>query len=79
MTGYDSQARSHLTQWVIAHRNQVRGCWVLTGSKLVAMGISVADAALSLAGVGRIRLVKRPGLISAIELGLDKARRAKVG
>ncbi|MEZ4374075.1 MAG: hypothetical protein R3B07_24860 [Polyangiaceae bacterium] len=79
MTGYDSEARSHLTQWVIQHRSQVRGCWVLTGSKLVAMGISVADTALSLAGVGRIRLVKRPGLIAAIEVGLDKARRAKAG
>ncbi|MGE0325312.1 MAG: hypothetical protein AB7S68_23505 [Polyangiaceae bacterium] len=79
MTGYDSEARSHLTQWVIRHRSQVRGCWVLTGSKLVAMGITVADTALSLAGVGRIRLVKRPGLIAAIEVGLDKARRAKAG
>ncbi|MGE3673221.1 MAG: hypothetical protein AB7K71_26345 [Polyangiaceae bacterium] len=79
MTGYDSEARSHLTQWVIQHRSQVRGCWVLTGSKLVAMGITVADTALSLAGVGRIRLVKRPGLIAAIEVGLDKARRAKAG
>lgn len=48
---------------------------MLTGSKLVAMGITVADTALSLAGVGRIRLVKRPGLIAAIELGLRKARR----
>ena len=26
MTGYDSEARSHLTQWVIQHRSQVRGC-----------------------------------------------------
>lgn len=75
MDGYDSAARAHLTQWVIQHRSQVRGCWVLTGSKLVAMGITVADTALSLAGVGRIRLVKRPGLIAAIELGLRKARR----
>lgn len=74
MSGYDSAARSLLTEWVIRHRRQVRGCWVLTGSKLVAMGITVADTALSVAGVGRIRHVKRPGLISAIELGLRKAR-----
>jgi len=75
VSGYDSAARSHLTEWVIRHRTRVRGLWVLTGSKLVAMGITVADTALSIAGVGRIHLVKRPELIAAIERALRRTER----
>jgi len=77
VTGYESAARGHLTEWVIRNRARVRGCWVLTGSKLVAMGITVADTALSIAGVGRIRLVKRPELISAITAGMQRSKQPK--
>jgi hypothetical protein len=45
MTGYDSQSRVDLTKWVLSHRQQSR-LFIGVRSKLVAMGVSVANLAL---------------------------------
>ena len=45
MTGYESQCRIDLTNWVLRHRAQSR-LYIGMKSKLVAMGVSVANLAL---------------------------------
>jgi hypothetical protein len=45
MTGYESQSRVDLTKWVLSHREQSR-LFIGVRSKLVAMGVSVANLAL---------------------------------
>lgn len=45
MTGYDSGSRIDLTNWVMGHRTESR-LFIGTRSKLVAMGVSVANLAL---------------------------------
>lgn len=51
MTSYDSEARSRLTGWVVAHRTQFSAAWFSSGSRLVNMGVSVASVATSMFGV----------------------------
>jgi hypothetical protein len=46
MTGYDSQSRIAITNWGLARLKQMRSVHVLHGSKLVAMGVAVANVAL---------------------------------
>src|SRR5690606_35425297 len=46
MEGYDSDARMALTQWTYAHRSEFAAIHILLRSKLVAMGVSVANLAL---------------------------------
>jgi hypothetical protein len=48
MTGYASEARSKFTQWMFRHRAKVSSHLLVT-SKLVAMGVSVAN--LTLGGI----------------------------
>ena len=43
---YDGDARKQLTQWGMAVRGQVERVHLLTGSKLVRMGVAVASIAL---------------------------------
>jgi hypothetical protein len=45
-TGYATEARSALTQWVMAHRRALGGIHILTHNRLVAMGVTVANLAL---------------------------------
>jgi hypothetical protein len=45
MTGYDSECRIELTNWVMSHRAQSR-LFIGLRSKIVAMGVSVANLAL---------------------------------
>jgi hypothetical protein len=45
MTGYDSRSRVDLTGWIMEHRSQTRLC-IGVKSRLVAMGVSVANLAL---------------------------------
>jgi hypothetical protein len=45
MTGYESRSRIALTQWVLGHRAKSR-LFIGVRSKLVAMGVSVANLAL---------------------------------
>ena len=51
LTGYDAAARKHVTEWVIAHRTQVRRSWFCAENRLVSMGISVGAMAVALVGV----------------------------
>jgi hypothetical protein len=46
MEGYDSNVRVELTTWALQHRRDFASIHVLVRSKLVAMGISVANVAL---------------------------------
>ena len=45
MSNYDSACRIDLTQWILAHRKQSI-VHIALGSRLVAMGVSVANLAL---------------------------------
>lgn len=45
MTGYDSDSRPPLTEWTARNRESLRGINILVHSKLVAMGIAVANLA----------------------------------
>lgn len=51
MESYDSSARKKLTDWTIAHRTHFDGAWILTGSRMVAMGVAVANVATELVGL----------------------------
>jgi len=46
MTGYDSESRIALTQWMLGVRKKLSAGHVLLQSKIVAMGVSVANLAL---------------------------------
>ena len=46
MEGYDSDVRVELTSWALQHRRDFASIHVLVRSRLVAMGISVANVAL---------------------------------
>lgn len=45
-TGYDSAVRLKLTEWTRRNAAELRGTHVLVGSRLIAMGLSVASLAL---------------------------------
>lgn len=61
-TGYDSEVRTLFTQWVATHRNHVK-FHLLVGSKLVSMGVSVANLALGGALTG---YTNRPAFDAAL-------------
>ena len=44
--GYESGVRAKLTAWSREHRAQIKAFHILTGSRIVAMGVSVANLAL---------------------------------
>jgi hypothetical protein len=46
MPTYDSEMRMLWTQWLLSHRSHLNGLHVLARSKLVSMGVSVANLAL---------------------------------
>lgn len=46
LTGYSSEAREVYTSWAKAHRDSVGSVSILVRSKLVAMGVSVANMVL---------------------------------
>ncbi|MEO0325147.1 MAG: hypothetical protein AAF447_19465 [Myxococcota bacterium] len=47
---YDTKARYLLTKWVVTNRQAIREAHVLSRSRLVRMGVSVAN--ISVAGIG---------------------------
>lgn len=51
MTSYDSSARRLLTGWLLANTKNVRSADFLVSSRLVAMGLSAANLATTLAGL----------------------------
>jgi len=46
LTGYDSDARLKLTDWIFWVRGKIVGSHVLVRSKIVSMGVSIANLAL---------------------------------
>jgi hypothetical protein len=65
MTGYDSQSRVLLTEWVLSHRDQTH-LHIGVRSKIVAMGVSVANLALG-------NLIRTYSSSAAMEAALEKA------
>ena len=51
LTSYDSSARRLLTGWLLANTKQVKSADFLVSSRLVAMGVSAANLATTLAGL----------------------------
>jgi hypothetical protein len=45
LSGYSTEARVLLTAWAIKRRSGIRGIHVLVKSKLVAMGLAIANTA----------------------------------
>lgn len=60
LSAYESGARRVMTDWAIARRGRLVGCVILTGSKLVAMGVSAASIPLAFAGVSVEAFTDRP-------------------
>lgn len=46
MPTYDSEMRTEWTSWLVKHRSRLDGVHVVARSKLVSMGVSVANLAL---------------------------------
>ncbi len=69
MTGYDSQARVELTNWVLRNRAGSR-LFIGLQSRLVAMGVSVANLALG----NMIQTFSTP---QALEAALDAGLRSR--
>ena len=65
-TAYDGHARREATEWVIAHRERVRSFQIIAGSKILSMGISVAQMALAIVGYD-LQSVSRPEFVRALE------------
>lgn len=59
LTSYEAAARPHITDWAVERRDRIAACIVLTGSKLVAMGVSAARIPLTFAGVSLEAFVDR--------------------
>ena len=72
MTGYDSRARFVLTDWMLDLRPRVGECHFLVKSRLVAMGVAVANIALG--GLFRITSDKA-AYRRAHDAALGRARR----
>ncbi len=70
MTGYESDVRSAFTQWVASHRAKVT-FHLLVGSKLVAMGVSVANLALGGILVGYTSRASFDAALRSTKMGLN--------
>jgi hypothetical protein len=69
MTAYDSAARRLLTGWLLANKSGVRTAEFLVSSRLVAMGLSAANLATTIAGLGMVAHTAR----SSFEQSLTRA------
>jgi hypothetical protein len=70
MTGYESDVRSSFTQWVATHRSRVT-FHLLVGSKLVAMGVSVANLTLGGILVGYSNRASFDAALRSTKMGLN--------
>lgn len=70
MTGYDSDVRSMFTQWVAGNRSKVT-VHILAGSKLVSMGVSVANLALGGALIGYTNRTSFDASLRSVKMGLS--------
>jgi hypothetical protein len=71
MATYDSELRTALTAAFLRRRERISGLHVLVGSKLTAMGVSVAN--LALGGIITTHS-QRPPFASALDAALAAAR-----
>lgn len=69
MTGYESDVRSAFTQWVASNRARVT-FHLLVGSKLVSMGVSVANLALGGILVGYTNRAAFDAALRSTKMGL---------
>lgn len=70
MTAYDSSARRLLTGWLLANTRNVRSADFLVSSRLVAMGLSAANVATTIAGLGMVAHTARAEFEQAITRAL---------
>ena len=69
IVSYDSEVRAMLTQWVAQHRTH--GTYhMLVGSKIISMGVSVANLALGGVLVGYTNRASFDAALRAAKLGL---------
>jgi hypothetical protein len=69
MTGYESDVRSAFTHWAASNRTKVT-FHLLVGSKLVAMGVSVANLALGGILVGYTNRASFDAVLRSTKMGL---------
>lgn len=69
MTGYESDVRSAFTNWAATNRGKVT-FHLLVGSKLVAMGVSVANLALGGILVGYTNRASFDAALRSTKMGL---------
>lgn len=69
MTGYESDVRSAFTQWAATNRSKVT-FHLLVSSKLVAMGVSVANLALGGILVGYTNRASFDAALRSTKMGL---------
>jgi hypothetical protein len=79
MASYDTEARVKLTQWVLRMRDYVRSIDILVASRLVSMGVTVANVVLGgMIHVTRDRLEFEERLAEAVEAAQRHAGRARL-
>jgi len=66
LTGYDTRARQHLTDWALEVRDRVTTTHALTRQRLVAMGVATVGLALSLEGISLTAHTTREGFERAL-------------
>jgi hypothetical protein len=70
--GYHSDVRANLTKWSRKHRAEIMGFHILTGSKIVMMGVALANLALG----GHIQAhTARPSFELALQQAIKSAGR----
>lgn len=71
VNGYDSAVRTRATEWSAANRAAIRSQHILLRSKIVAMGVSLANIALG----GRVAVYTMPnGFDRELGLAVTRAR-----
>ena len=69
MNGYDSEIRNMYTQWIASNRSRLK-VHILVGSKLVSMGVSVANLALGGSLVGYTNRTAFEAALRSTRMGL---------
>ena len=73
MSGYDSEVRATFTQWVASNRTTVK-FHLLVASKIVSMGVSVANLALDGVLIGYTNRTAFDAAMRTIKMGLGGVR-----
>ncbi len=69
MNGYDSEIRNMYTQWIASNRSRLK-VHILVGSKIVSMGVSVANLALGGSLVGYTNRTAFEAALRSTRMGL---------